>query len=114
MGFANAQPILRARCSLGEGEEVVITPNGKPTGVLIGFGSEDDSLCYQLENDPRFAAPRRARATELGGGTRRQDQGCQVISRYRSVLRHPPESLVAHKLPTQDSFRMLIHKCIKF
>ena len=38
----------------GEGEEIVITRNGKPAAVLIGFGSEDDWLDYRLENDPRF------------------------------------------------------------
>jgi prevent-host-death family protein len=38
----------------GEGEEIVITRNGKPAGVLIGFSSEDDRFDYQLENDPRF------------------------------------------------------------
>jgi prevent-host-death family protein len=37
-----------------EGAEIVITRNGKPAGVLIGFASEDDWLDYQLENDPRF------------------------------------------------------------
>jgi prevent-host-death family protein len=37
-----------------EGEEIVITRNGKPAGVLIGFGSEDDWLDYRLESDPRF------------------------------------------------------------
>ena len=35
-------------------EEIVITRNGKPAGVLIGFASEDDWFDYQLENDPRF------------------------------------------------------------
>jgi prevent-host-death family protein len=40
-----------------EGEELVITRDGKPAGVLIGFRSEDDWLDYRLENDPRF--PRR-------------------------------------------------------
>jgi prevent-host-death family protein len=35
-------------------EEVVITRNGQPAGVLIGFASEDDWLDYRLENDPRF------------------------------------------------------------
>ena len=35
-------------------EEIVITRNGKPAGVLIGFASEDDWLDYRLENDPRF------------------------------------------------------------
>lgn len=37
-----------------EGEEIVITHNGKPAGLLIGFRSEDDWFDYQLENDPRF------------------------------------------------------------
>jgi prevent-host-death family protein len=37
-----------------EGEEVVITRNGKPAGLLIGFASEDDWLDYRRENDPRF------------------------------------------------------------
>ena len=37
-----------------ESEEIVITRNGKPAGVLIGFGSKDDWLDYRLENDPRF------------------------------------------------------------
>ena len=37
-----------------ESEEIVITCNRKPAGVLIGFGSNDDWFDYQLENDPRF------------------------------------------------------------
>ncbi|MGC1561864.1 MAG: prevent-host-death protein [Bradyrhizobium sp.] len=37
-----------------EGQEIVITRNGKPAGVLIGFGSEEDWFDYRLENDPRF------------------------------------------------------------
>jgi prevent-host-death family protein len=37
-----------------ENEEIVITRDGKPAGVLIGFGSGDDWLDYRLENDPRF------------------------------------------------------------
>jgi prevent-host-death family protein len=37
-----------------ENEEIVITRDGKPAGVLIGFGSEDDWLDYRLENDARF------------------------------------------------------------
>ena len=40
--------------SEAEGEEIVITRNGKPAGVLIGFSSEDDWLDYQLETDARF------------------------------------------------------------
>jgi len=37
-----------------ETHEIVITRDGKPAGVLIGFRSEDDWFDYQLENDPRF------------------------------------------------------------
>jgi prevent-host-death family protein len=29
-----------------EGEDIVITRNGKPAGLLIGFGSEEDRLDY--------------------------------------------------------------------
>ena len=39
---------------VAEKQEVVITRDGRPAGVLIGFGSEDDWLDYRLENDPRF------------------------------------------------------------
>jgi PHD/YefM family antitoxin component YafN of YafNO toxin-antitoxin module len=37
-----------------EGEAIVITRDGKPAGVLIGFASEDDWFDYQLKSDPRF------------------------------------------------------------
>ncbi len=39
-----------------EERPVVITRHGKPAGVLIGFGSEDDWFDFRLENDPRFLA----------------------------------------------------------
>jgi prevent-host-death family protein len=39
---------------LAETEQIVITRHGKPAGVLIGFGSEDDWFEYRLVNDPRF------------------------------------------------------------
>ncbi len=39
---------------LAENEEIVITRHGKPAGVLIGFGSEDDWFDYRLTHDPRF------------------------------------------------------------
>jgi hypothetical protein len=35
-------------------EEILITRDGKPAGVVIGFASEEDWFDYQLENDPRF------------------------------------------------------------
>jgi prevent-host-death family protein len=37
-----------------ESQEIVITRHGKPAGLLIGFGSEEDWFEYRLENDPRF------------------------------------------------------------
>ena len=37
-----------------EDEEIVITRDGRPAGVLIGFVSEEDWFDYQLESDPRF------------------------------------------------------------
>lgn len=43
-------PFLRE----AEKQEIVIPRHGKPAGVLIGFGSEDDWFDYRLENDPRF------------------------------------------------------------
>jgi prevent-host-death family protein len=36
-----------------EGEEIVITRNGQPAGLLIGFGSEHGWPDYRLEHDPR-------------------------------------------------------------
>ena len=35
-------------------QEIVITRHGKPAGVLIGFGSEDDWFEFRLMSDPRF------------------------------------------------------------
>ena len=37
-----------------EKQAIVITRHGKPAGVLIGFGSEEDWFEYRLETDPRF------------------------------------------------------------
>jgi hypothetical protein len=39
---------------LAEKEEGVITRHGKPTGILIGFESEDDWFDHRLAYDPRF------------------------------------------------------------
>lgn len=58
-----------------ENEEIVITRHGKPAGVLIGFGSEDDWFDYRLENDPRFLDRiERARASlRARGGIKLED-----------------------------------------
>ena len=56
-------------------DDVVITNQGKPAGVLIGFASEDDWFDYQLESDPRFlkriASARRS--LRAGKGVRLED-----------------------------------------
>ena len=60
---------------LAEKEEVLITRHGKPAGVLIGFGSEDDWLDYRIEHDPRFLARIEAARASLrqGRGAKRED-----------------------------------------
>ena len=35
-------------------EEIVITRHGRPAGILIGFGSEEDWFEYRLEHHPEF------------------------------------------------------------
>ena len=39
---------------MAEAEQIVITRHGKPAGVLVGFGSDDDWFDFQLGHDPRF------------------------------------------------------------
>ena len=35
-------------------EEIVITRHGRPAGILIGFGSDEDWFEYRLEHHPEF------------------------------------------------------------
>jgi len=58
-----------------QGEEIVITRNGKLAGILIGFASQDDWLDYQLENDPRFLhrVEQARRSLRMGRGIRVED-----------------------------------------
>ncbi len=60
---------------LAEHEEVVITRHGRPAGVLVGFGTEEDWFDYQLENDPRFLAriEKARRSLAQGTGTKLGD-----------------------------------------
>ena len=59
-----------------EGDVIVITRNGKPAGLLIGFGSEEDWLDYQLENDPRFLRriEQARKSLREGGGVRIEEE----------------------------------------
>lgn len=58
-----------------EKQEIIITRHGKPAGVLIGFGSEEDWFEYRLETDPRFLRRiEKARASiRAGRGVRLED-----------------------------------------
>jgi prevent-host-death family protein len=61
-------------------EEIVITRNRKPAGVLIGFASEDDWLDISSQTTRAFFAASSERATACGRGPRRQDRGCRVAA----------------------------------
>jgi prevent-host-death family protein len=58
-----------------ETQEIVITRHGKPAGILIGFGSEEDWFDYRLENDPRFLQriERARNSLQSGRGVRLED-----------------------------------------
>ena len=55
---------------LAESEEIVITRQGKPAGVLIGFASGEDWFDYRLEHHPRVFAVCGAGAGCLKGWAR--------------------------------------------
>src|SRR6266852_2994499 len=54
VALAEVKDDLSRFLRLAESEEIIITRHGRPAGVLIGFGSEDDWFDYRLENDPCF------------------------------------------------------------
>ena len=56
-----------------EAQEIIITRHGRPAGVLIGFGSEEDWFEYRLEHDPRFL-----RRIEQARQTLRAGRGIKV------------------------------------
>jgi prevent-host-death family protein len=58
-----------------EKKEIVITRHGKPAGVLIGFGSEDDWFDYRLENDAHFLSriEQARQSLRAGRGVRLED-----------------------------------------
>jgi prevent-host-death family protein len=62
---------------LAEKEAIIITRNGKPTGILIGLADDDDGFDQRLENDPRFLqriATARA-SVRAGNAVRLEDVG---------------------------------------
>ena len=73
--LSKAKDQLSEYLRLAEEEEIIITRHGKPAGVLIGFGSEDDWVDYRLEHDPKFLARIAAARKSLrkGQGVRLED-----------------------------------------
>jgi hypothetical protein len=73
-------------------QEIVITPHGKPAGVLIGFESEDDWFDYKLENDPRFfeRVEQARRSLKAGRGIRLEVSGQKIcgIGRCSNQFTH--------------------------
>jgi prevent-host-death family protein len=60
---------------LAASEEVVITRHGRPAGVLIGFGSEEDWFDYRLKHHPEFLRRiAKARADIAAGGAVRLEE----------------------------------------
>jgi PHD/YefM family antitoxin component YafN of YafNO toxin-antitoxin module len=49
-------------------EEVVITRHGRPAGVLIGFGSEEEWFDYRLERHPEVLDRIREAGADIAAG----------------------------------------------
>ena len=72
MALAKVKDDLSRYLRLAESEEVVITRHGRPAGVLIGFGTEEDWFEYRLAHHPEFVRRiRRARADIAAGRSAR-------------------------------------------
>jgi prevent-host-death family protein len=54
IALAKVKDDLSRYLRMAEGEEIVITRHGRPAGVLIGFGSDEDWFEYRLEHHPEF------------------------------------------------------------
>jgi PHD/YefM family antitoxin component YafN of YafNO toxin-antitoxin module len=66
---------LEVKRLLAESEELVITRHGKPAGILIGFGSEEDWFDYRLEQHPGFlrVVAKARESLRSGGGVRLEE-----------------------------------------
>ena len=54
MALAEVKDDLSKYLRLAVDEEILITRHGRPAGVLIGFGSDEDWFEYRLEHHPEF------------------------------------------------------------
>ena len=73
--LAQAKGRLSEYLRAAEQREILITRDGKPAGVLIGFATDDDWFDYQLENDSRFLRRVKTARSDLraGRGVRLED-----------------------------------------
>ena len=70
-------------------EEVIITRHGKPAGVLIGFGSEDDWFDYRLEHDPAFRRRIELARASLRRGKASDSRMSVIEDPFRGAIRAP-------------------------
>ena len=54
MALAQVKDDLSKYLRLAARQEILITRNGRPAGVLIGFSSDDEWFDYRLEHHPEF------------------------------------------------------------
>ena len=75
VALAEVKDDLSRLLRLAESEEILITRHGKPAGVLIGFGSEEDWFDYRLEHHPEFLrrVAEARDALKTGRGVRLED-----------------------------------------
>ena len=75
VALAEVKDDLSRFLRLAESEEVLITRHGKPAGVLIGFGSDEDWFDYRLQHHPQFLrrVAEAREALEAGRGIRLED-----------------------------------------
>ena len=78
---------------LAETDEIVITRHGKPAGVLIGFGSENDWFEYRLINLTVVVECRTLKPVHAQSGDRSKEKGSFAVShRVFARMRRSPAS----------------------
>ena len=70
----------------GQRVEVLAIVPGKPTGLLVGFATEDDWFDYRLENDPRFLERISAARSSLRAGKNKSSKKLKVSPSYVDAL----------------------------
>src|SRR5258708_39301572 len=68
VALAEVKDDLSRFLRLAESEEILITRHGKPAGVLIGFGSDQDWFDYRFEHHPQFLRRVAGARDALGAG----------------------------------------------